>query len=319
MPLARTVIALATVFALGACGLTIPVASNVSVAPGEAAIAEAQRVRTQYGLRADREYVATLLSDNQAVERGSRSDYGLPLTAAELDELGRRAQDEQDVVDAIEGYGRDFSDDWAGLYVEPTTRTVVAQFAGDVRRHREALGGLLNPKARFRVEAVFFSLAELQQLADRLYDDRAWLTSIGASYQGSGVDVLANRAALRVLTLNPEAETLIRSHFSDDARLLVVIIPGGEWAGGRGDLVVIVQHADGRPAENLTCVLVPDVPAAWGEDIRATGDTGRCAFNRVGATGVDVFIEDGDRVIVGRGRALVRPGDTITLKITVAS
>ena len=278
-------------------------------------------LRLSYGLESDLEHVLRLAGDPAAVARGQ--PWGLPLAEYELAELERRAQTEPAVVGAANAFGERHPTDWAGVWIDQAAGgTVVAQFTARVAMHRAALLRLVNPMARIEVRQVRRTLAELDEIRDRIANDQAFFPSLGARYVGSGIDIASNVVRIDIETNVAGAEHLIRDHFKVGEALAVRIRPAPDvWTGPRGALVAIARTGDGFPVSDLQCMLIPDDPTAWGGDLRVTGDSDRCRFEGVGATGVDVVLQQhvaGGWVVVGRGRAVVLPDDVVEVTVAVS-
>lgn len=134
---------------------------------------------------------------------------------------------------------------------------------------------------------------------------------------GRQLRLLRNQFVLRTrIALSLATSLLVLACTPPDER---VPLPE-DWVGARGAIVVNVTRSDGSPIEDLQCRLLPDDPAAWGEDIRSTGDAGICRFDGVGATGVEVQVGTYDRgTWSGRAstRATVPPNGSITVDLVV--
>jgi hypothetical protein len=316
-PIAKLVAIALSIALVGCSGLPLELPKE-SLSPEDAAVAEAQRSRASYGLRADREYVVLLFSDPQAVVRGKASDLRFPITAVELEQLEARAKAEHELIDAVESYGRTVPDEWAGAYIDSSNREVVGLFTARLAEHRAALDRILHPRARYRLRQVRWSHNELQAIADQIRAETAWFPSVGMIYEGSGVDTVANVATVRVRTANPHAATLIVTHFRADGRLRVAANPIMPWQGGQGTLVVQVRRPDGTPAEDIDCRLSPRLLVSWSQDVRTTGDMSRCVFQRVDAIPVDVTLHEPNGALVGGPtQARVLRDQTVLVALTV--
>lgn len=297
-PIAKLVAIALSIALVGCSGLALELPTG-SLSPEDAAVAEAQRSRATYGLPADREYVMLLLSDPQAVARGNASDLRFPVTAVELEQLEARAKADQELIDAVESYGRTVPNEWAGAYIDTSNREVAGLFTGRLAEHRAALERILHPRARYRLRQVRWSHSQLQAIADQIRAETAWFRSVGVIYEGSGVDTVANVATVDVRSADPHAATLIVTHFRADGRLRVTVNPIMPWQGGQGTLVVRVRRPDGTPAQDIECRLSPRLLVPWSEDVRVTGDVGRCVFQRVDAIPVDVTLYGPNGSLVG--------------------
>lgn len=286
--------------------------------PSEAQLEHALRIRTLLGLRADRPFIQALFSDLAAVERGLPSAYGIPLTAAELEQLERQQREGDATIAAVERYAQTVPDAWAGLYIDTATREVVAHFKRPIESHAEALEPLTSANAPLRLVGVEWGLVELERFRETVHSDLDWLTEVDATVQGLHVDLLGNRVELEVQSTRPDIGDVIRAHYGGSPMLSVRVETGAPWTGGHGTLIVVAEYEDGSPVENHECSLVPDDRAAWGEDVRVTGDIGRCTFMNVGATTVRVLLtREADRRLIAGDTAIVLAGETVTVRMVI--
>jgi hypothetical protein len=108
----------------------------------EAAVRDAIRLRTEFGLRADEAYVRQLANDPTAVV-----SFGIPMLPGELAELQARIKTADGITDAVDAYAATVPDVFGGQYIDSTTGTVYALFTDDLAVHRAALAKLLHPSA----------------------------------------------------------------------------------------------------------------------------------------------------------------------------
>lgn len=285
---------------------------------GPSRVATSIEVRRRLGLEAAAAVVAALEADPTAVERGLSSRFGIALTEAELAAIERRPRGQRSVEAAIDAYGHDRPDTYAGRYVDEATGQVVALFVGDHTPHLEALGRLLHPRARYRVEHARWTEERLREVVDDVQASDSWFRARDTRLTGWSVDVRKNRVIIGVDSDVAWIGTAVRSRFGPDGEVDVRV--SGPWRWGYGDLEVTATDAAGWPVAGLECELDPDDTRAWGGDPRGTLANGACTFKNVGATGVWVRLYRFDRdgaVEVGRVRASVEPGKTTQTHVTV--
>jgi hypothetical protein len=152
------------------------------------------------------------------------------------------------------------------------------------------------------------------QPRDTVCSDR--FESIGAIYEGSGVDERDNVATVHVRTHDPDVERLVLEHFKAHAMLRVVVDRRMRWLGGQGALTVVARHSDCRPVENADCLVTPQVPVDWSEDRRTTGDTGTCRFKRIDAIPIEIVLER-ERSPLAQKQGMIVAADTVVVRIFV--
>jgi len=285
-------------------------------------LADSLRFRRTFGLRTDEAWIVTVAM-NASSAAGLR-EYGVPLTAEETRDLDSRAANSAEISPTIEKYARDHQDEWAGLFIDQqATGAVVALFTGHVDDHRAAIGKLVNPKARWEVRPVRWTLEQLSAFAVRVDADQGWLKTIGAGYRGSGVLVTANVVQLRISSADPKTAALVVEHFAAHDWLEVESDGLAPWTGGSGVLVIHARDRNGKPVAGLDCVPIPDDPNAYNSDTGwSTSDTGTCRIPDVGATTYRVELRrlvGTEWVAVGTGRVTVPRGGVGIVDIDVRS
>lgn len=278
------------------------------------------RFRTKVGFRTDAEWVLRVAAD--PASRPGLSAYGTPLLPAEKAELDRRARNGALLSERVESYGIEHPDEWAGSYLEIRTGVYVALFTGSLEEHEAALRQLVGPAAMWAVRAARWSYADLGEREHEVASDVAWLASIGARYQGIGVDVVRNAVVVKVSSGDPEAPARIIDHYEGRGWLLVDSDGIGDWSGGYGAVTIRVLTRGGDPGRYLLCSLVPDEPSAALEDTFLTGSEGACRIDSLPATSYTVEIkvlpDDGSPwTVIGRDRLEVRSGREAELTVRV--
>jgi hypothetical protein len=287
----------------------------------QASLEEARRFREGIGLRSDEAWLLTVASDPNA----DRDTYGVPLTQEEVQELFARLQSVDEIREAVIGYGLRHPEDWAGAWIDHDAGGVlVAQFAGNADLHRVALQTLVRPGSPLRVDAVRWSLEDLERLAGRINPDDPWFATIPAVVTGIGPNIVDNRFELELSAADPRAEALIRGHFGLGPDILYL-----DWDRtgarllGHGRLRVTAVNSEGDAVPGLRCVAYPDLVHAWDPfewQPQFTDEVGRCQL-RLPATGYWVHLEHKEEgvaaTLVAMGRAVVREGELTELTIEV--
>lgn len=320
-PIRAAAVLIVAVFALASCqaepgALNEPQLTNAELSPQE--ILDARRFRELFGLRADDAWIRQVAAD--PTSEAGETAYGVPLTPAERADLDQRADKSHPIAEVIEAYGSG-QPDWGGLFIDQTLGgIVVGLFTDQLDLHREAIRNQLYPGAAFEVRKVRWTLAKLQALAARILEDREWLGTVAAAWDGSGVDIGANVVVLRISSANAAASDLITAHYEAQGQLRVESDGTGPILLPPGTLVVTARDARGRPVPGLDCVPIPDVAGAFDGGIGyQTNEDGVCEIP-VRATGYEVRVETsigGERVTVGSGRTVVPPNGRGLIEILI--
>jgi hypothetical protein len=244
------------------------------------------------------------------------------VTQLELVALDARARSVNEVEEVIREYSSNHLDSWAGMTKDQATGNVVAFFTGDITVHQAALARELHLDAPYELEPADWTLTELQSLRAEVRRDELWFASADAQLTGTAVDLAANRVIIDVSSDREDIVRLVTDRFDAEgkAEILVGRFGPGPWKGERGDLTIVALDPGGGPVQNLDCVVEADEPAAWGGDIRVTGEDGTCRFKGIGATGVTVILraQVGASVLeFGRDRTTIGAGSTARLTIVV--
>lgn len=180
-------------------------------------IAAAIGFRKEFGLRADEAWVRAVAANPAAL-----TDFGFPLMPFEQQDVTDRPNGEDDVVAAVQRYTTDRADVFGGLYIDQAAGGIVAVLVtDDPKPHQTALDALVGPGA-VAVRQVRWTEAELRDLQDRLFLDRAFFDTLPARMSTSGVDVIDNVAELTISSAVPDAAQRIIAHFGAEGRLRVI-------------------------------------------------------------------------------------------------
>lgn len=233
-----------------------PPASAQTINPDlSAEIAHAIVIRTDLGLRADPEYVASVHDAPDSI----RSDFGFLVTPDEAAALQRRfaAQDE---LGALAAYGAEHPDTFGGLYIDQASGgDVVLLFTTDVERHARAASVLAPDGVTARVRKVDFTEADLRELLEGLDFD-----ALGPDVQmvEAGVDTVRNVVTLVVKTNDASFEE--RAEAEHGGRLDVTAHPmPGPWQNAEsGDGWRLLAVGETTSAEAYTVRAATD-DEAW--------------------------------------------------------
>jgi len=272
-----------------------------------AGLADVERFRRDFGLRSDEAWILEVAANPAS----DRQTFGVPLTAQEVEELGRRTRDVEQIKAVVVPYGEAHRAEWAGAFTDHQAGGLfVAQFSGHVAEHRAALLPKLSPLAAFEVREVRWSLRELEAVASRFHMNDPWFRTIPAVVYGVGPNLVANRVDILISSADPRATDLIRDHLGLTDEVLHVTSDGnGALLLPTGRLRIIAVDAGGSPAVGLACVAVPDADGAYEPrpvPMPTTDANGVCELT-LPATGYWIHLERGEgrSTLVSLGRAVV--------------
>jgi hypothetical protein len=233
-------------FVAGACGAS-PVEPSASLAPAPtepvaplvalptlpadpAALAEAGRIRGEWGLNSRADWVATVASSAEAVD----SPLGIPLMPDELAQLEQQFRN--DPRSRLIAYGTAQRAQFGGAYVDNAAGgKFVMLFTGDLERHRRALAGLPGGDA-IDVRQSRFTQAALLEVLDEVTDEVRAMSSV--QFLSAGLDTRANVISVEVKAPDPQIKMALESRFPGMVLVEVHPLPGAwqnraEGAGWR--------------------------------------------------------------------------------------
>lgn len=204
----------------GAAPSSSPVPEPIASIPPELAAAIA--TRTEFGLRADAEYVANVHAAGDSIEH----ELGILVTPVEAAELARRFGAETD-LEALIAYGAEQVETFGGLYIDQASGgDVVLLFTEGLERHAAAASDLAPDGVTVRVERVRFTEAELVELLENL--DFGGLAAEGHDMVGASLDTIDNIVELELKSDDPSIEQRLEALHG--GRLDVVVHPKpGPW------------------------------------------------------------------------------------------
>lgn len=297
----------------------VPSASSPLPSLTAAEIAEAQRFRSDFGLRSDEAWIRLVASDPASA--GGEAQWGVPLTPDEVRELEGRIRTTEAIKSVVVPYGEQHPEDWAGAWTDHDAGgRFIAQFSDDIEQHRRHLYGLVSPDANFEVRLVARSLDDLRAMA-RVLDDpaqRQWFEGIPAALKGYGPLIAANRLGVTLSTVHPDAQALVAEHFGWGDAVQVEADGTGALLLESGSLAIVVRDRQAKPVPGLVCRAVSDLPGAYEPPlpIPTTDAGGRCTLD-LPATGFWIEIADRDGRVVSLARASVSPGGASSITVTL--
>jgi len=199
------------------------------------------RFRRTYGLRSDPEWVIGV-----ANAPGTNNELGIPLLPGEIDRVASLNLGIQDLVPAIERYGLNFPDAYAGVFIDGPI--AVAQFSSQAELHRASIDIIFGAGAPVEVRSVPYSLDELDVFAKRVDSERGWFASIGAQLSSSSLRDQDNAVEISYKA-NGDVESLIRSHFGNPRWMQLRLEGPLPWTGPYGLLRVHIVDREGRPID----------------------------------------------------------------------
>jgi hypothetical protein len=279
---------------------------------------EARRFRTDFGLRSDEGWIRTVAADASS----DRTTYGVPLTAEEIDELGRRAREIDQIVPIVVGYGEAHETEWGGAYIDQESGSVVALFTDHVDAHRLALLAQVWPKAKLQLRQVRWTKTQLETAKAKFRSEEEWISTVPADVTSLGINIEANRIDATLSSPNPGAVELVLTHFGWEAALLKVSSDGtGAKLLKPATLEVNVTDESGRAYSGLACIAYPDLAGATDprpDPLPLTDASGRCVLS-LRATGYWIEIErpNAPGVVLATIRAVMRAGESASIGVVV--
>jgi hypothetical protein len=210
-----------------------------------------------------------------ACRKDANTDFGVPLSAAELQEFERRQRTTRAVQSIVEGYAARHPGEFAGMSVDQSRGVVVVVlWTGHLAEHEAALRAKLAPDAAIEFRQARWSERELRALQDKIVrNDEAWFAGIGASPQRVGVDIRENAVVIGISSANPDAAALIIAHYGMPDGMIRVESDGTgaallPWGTVKGRVIL----ANGKPPAGPFQLLLfgeagPDPGTCGGGDI----------------------------------------------------
>jgi hypothetical protein len=219
----------------------------------DAAIVDAIRFRTEFGLRADLEFVMAV-----AVDPRANMDFGVPLLPEEIAEIERRGADAHRIVPIVQEYVADVPNEFGGINIDQANGgRVTVLFTNHLAEHDQALRELLAGVGPVVIRQVQFTEADLIALMERISADDGWFETIDAKLTGVSLDTIGNKVDVEISSTNAAAPGLIVNHFAVPPGVLNVISDG---TGAAFVPVVairgVVVTADGKPPGNNAYLVI---------------------------------------------------------------
>jgi hypothetical protein len=184
--------------------------------------ATAVRIRATFGLAFDLETIGRV-----AVDPTATSEFGTPLTPAEIHEIEDRNARADRITPIVRSYAADHQSEFGGIWMDQSRGgLVIVSFTDHLDAHRRALAALLDGTGAVAVVPARYPENQLRVLQDRIAADRAWFDTIPASLQGVGVDTTSNVLEIEVSTANPAIADLIAARYGVPPDALRVVSDG---------------------------------------------------------------------------------------------
>lgn len=270
---------------------------GVHVTPDEAReideleVRKAIEFRRSVGMLADASWVRSLQANPLAEKRN-----GVPMSAEEAAAFDARIRTQLEVAPAIQAYGEQHSDEWAGAWIDPVTSGVVARFTGHLDEHRKAILALIAPGvATIEVREARWSTRQLDAFNAQIWTpvNLAWFEGLGVKLLGGGSRVIENDVGVKVAVPAPRADVAAKivERFQGDDWLNVEVRIEPSMNLRFGALTIKVLDSGRRPMVGVACEVVPDVPGAGGDEtVRDSDADGICSWERIHATGYRIDI-----------------------------
>lgn len=279
---------------------------------------DAQRFRSDFGLRSDLEWIRAVAADPTS----DRTTYGVPLTPAEIAELARRSITLEAFRDQVIEYAS-AQPDYAGAWIDQLRGGVlVVQFAGTTLVHQAKILSMVRPGAPIEVRQVRWRLSEIQAWQDRVGAEEAWFLTIPAYLYANGPDEVQNRLTVTVSSADPDVESKILAHFGwTDEQVVVHSDRTGALLLQPGSLQVTAVDRTGAPVEGLACVAIPDVAGAYDPrplPMPTTDEDGICTIEAAaGAYTIQLERGEAPPTVIATGRATIAAKHLTEVTITV--
>lgn len=176
---------------------------------------DALRFRTEFGLRADLDYITEVARDPTAT-----FGFGVALLPVEVDDLLRRQATAEAAAPLLDAYGEEHPDEFAGWYQDQAHEgALVVLFTGHLEDHLRGLWQTLQgrtPPILVQVKGARSTLAMLAALQTRIeHDTSAWAD------RGIKIVFVATRVSLNVVELSvlapaPTAEEQLADVYGPD-------------------------------------------------------------------------------------------------------
>ena len=250
---------LAAALCAAACGSTaIPTESEpvqtassapaISTAPTfspdpsfEALVAEGIRVREQFGLRADEEWVREVTADPD-----HQIGLEIPLTLAEQAELDARAAGEERLGAVLSDYGEEHPEEFAGMRINNEQGSFVMLFTGHLEEHAAAIAKLIRPGEPVEIRLAPVAAEDLEALMTRIDADGDALRAVGVFTLVLSADEEAGRVVVEVSTERGDAQPLLAARYGPAVEVRV-LDPTGAYLKPRGRISgrVVDRNGDG--------------------------------------------------------------------------
>ena len=163
----------------------------------------------------------------------------------------------EDAVAALQAYGAEHADEFAGLYVEDQSRGSFGMFfTGHLDEHAAALAEIW---PRVTVRGARFSEAALTELLESL--DMQGMADAGIGVVSAALDTMNNRVTLDVKSDDPSLESRLAERYGGMLEVTVYPVPG-PWSNAAEGPGWRLLAAGESPTDAYTVRAATD-PAEW--------------------------------------------------------
>jgi hypothetical protein len=225
-------------------------------------LANSTRFRESFGLRDSPEYVERSF---RARGEFSNMDWGVPLSEDEAADLQRRDRIREGWREAIT-YARE-QPEFAGFYFDQRKGgRAVFRFTKDRGEHERRIEMMAPGGGEMTVETAAYSLRELKQVQDAIFEDVDKLINEGISIQTIESNERSGRVIVSLKTREPGAETLLRERYGPEVETDVIGGISEDACNSRSDCGYHSQNDPNEPWKGGIKILRAsnDVPCTSG-------------------------------------------------------
>lgn len=182
---------------------------SASSADPTASEADALRFRATFGLQGGLEFVRSAARDPS---RYSNMDYGVPLDAAEVAELTRRATIQATIDLIVEKVAA--NDTFAGMYLDQRAGGMpVFMFTADIADREEQLSRIVGTAFTFRTRLAIRTYEEFTSINDQIASSWDRLKADGIDIVRAGIRTDLNVVEIGVLGLSTDSSVRLENEF----------------------------------------------------------------------------------------------------------
>ena len=304
--------------AMAGCGSTPQV--STSTTPSAPPVSREQlsgwrEFRAWWALRTDDAWMLEVA----AMPRTSANEFKVPLTDAEMADIGGAVVALDGVVEALTRYGEAHPETYAGVIVEGPLAILLV--SGPVQDARTELEALLPGTTDYEVRWTPHARRDFEAFADRVREDEDWFTAEGLELIEAHVGAEGVQIRFRGGAGN-EVDAVARRYGSED--WVEVRWEGpSDWEGRVGTIRVVVRDRLGQPVSTASCEadpLDPLIPYDVAVDI-GTNEAGVCLLRNVPAVEVRVKVfaqgQSSKDEPQAKRRVLVAADGVVTVRVAI--